>query len=71
MEMKDSDTPLCTQMTVERAVFAFMLQLSFHRNSLSTALTASYHHNIYAFHFSDIEWGFPRQHKATDWSRQN
>jgi hypothetical protein len=32
MKMKDFDFLLCTQMTVERAMFAFMLQLSFYQN---------------------------------------
>jgi hypothetical protein len=67
MKMKDFDFLLCTQMTVERAMFAFMLQLSFYQNIFPFSFAASYRQYINVrstFTFRDIEWGFPQTQKA-------
>lgn len=62
MKMKGFDFLLWTQMTAERAMFAFMLQLSFYQNiSTTLCLLSSIHQRSKCFRV--IEWGFPSSTK--------
>lgn len=59
--------------TIERAVFAFMLQLSFYQNTFHPSL-ASYRQYVNVFFLRDIEWGFPRhstKHQREAWVRSS